>query len=96
MHGLEPVAGVGKRAPHDGRERIGEIALFQRLAQVDVDRRRRGIGGGGTDLAMSFGLARGLSRGKRGETRLPKANRTPLAAVARARPQRESPKITPF
>ena len=39
VHRLEPVAGVGKRAAHDGRERIGEIALLERLAQVDVDRR---------------------------------------------------------
>ena len=41
MHGLQPIAGVGKRAAHDGGERIGEIALLQRVAQVDVDRRGR-------------------------------------------------------
>ena len=41
MHGLQPVARVGQRAAHDGRERIGEIALLERVAQVDVDRRRR-------------------------------------------------------
>ena len=41
VHGLEPVAGVGKRPAHDGGERIGEIALLERIAQVDVDRHRR-------------------------------------------------------
>ncbi len=41
MHGLQSVAGVGKRPAHDGRERIGEIALLERVAQVDVDRDRR-------------------------------------------------------
>ena len=41
MHGLQPVARVGKRAAHDGGERIGEIALLERVAQIDVDRRRR-------------------------------------------------------
>ena len=35
MHGLQAVAHVGQRAMHDGRERVGEIALFQRLAQID-------------------------------------------------------------
>ena len=35
MDGFEPVAGVRQRASHDGRQRIGEIALFQRLAQID-------------------------------------------------------------
>ena len=41
MHGLESVAGVGKRPSHDGRKGIGEIALLERIAQVDVDRDRR-------------------------------------------------------
>ena len=40
MHGLEPVARVGQRPAHDGRERIGEVALFQRVAQADVNGRR--------------------------------------------------------
>ena len=31
---LQPVAGVGQRAAHDGGQRIGEIALFKRLAKV--------------------------------------------------------------
>ena len=58
MHRLQPVAGVGQRAAHDGRERIGEIALFERVAQVDVDRRRgrrRGRWGGS---GHGLGLAR--------------------------------------
>jgi len=41
MHRLQPVARVGERAVHDGGERIGEIALLERIAQVDVDRDRR-------------------------------------------------------
>src|SRR5664280_2057720 len=36
VHRLEPVARVGQRAIHDGGERIGEIALFQRPAQRDL------------------------------------------------------------
>jgi hypothetical protein len=41
VHRLQPVAGVRQRAVHDGRERISEIALFQRIAQHDlVDFRR--------------------------------------------------------
>ena len=36
VHRLQPVARVRQRAVHDGRQRIGEIALFQRLAQRDV------------------------------------------------------------
>ena len=35
MHRLEPVAHVGERAMHDGRQRICEIALFQRLAEIN-------------------------------------------------------------
>ena len=35
MDRLQPVAHVGQRAVHDGRQRIGEIALLQRLLQVD-------------------------------------------------------------
>ena len=33
MHGFEPIARVGQRAVHDGRQRIGEIALLKRFAQ---------------------------------------------------------------
>ena len=36
VHRLEPIARVGQRAIHDGGERIGEIALFQRPAQRDL------------------------------------------------------------
>ena len=36
MHRLEPVARVRQRAVHDGGERVGEIALLQRLAQRDL------------------------------------------------------------
>ena len=36
VHGLEPVARIRQRAMHDGGERIGEIALFKRLAQRDL------------------------------------------------------------
>ena len=36
MHGLEPVPRVGKRAIHDRRERIGEVALLQRRPQRNV------------------------------------------------------------
>ena len=35
VHGLQPVARIRQRAVHDGRERIGEVALFQRLLQID-------------------------------------------------------------
>ncbi len=42
VHGLEPVAHVGERAVHDGRERVGEVALLERLAQVHrLDRPKR-------------------------------------------------------
>ena len=44
VHRLEPVARVGQRPVHDGGERVGEIALFQRFAQRDrlhVGRLRR-------------------------------------------------------
>ena len=36
VHRLQAVAGVRQRAVHDGRERVGEIALFQRIAQRDL------------------------------------------------------------
>jgi hypothetical protein len=35
MHRLQPVARVGERAVHDGGERVGEVALLERLAQRD-------------------------------------------------------------
>ena len=36
MHRLQAVAGIRQRAMHDGRERVSEIALFQRIAQHDL------------------------------------------------------------
>ncbi len=36
MHRLQPVAHVGQRARHDGRERVGKIFLAQNLAQLAV------------------------------------------------------------
>ena len=53
MHRLQPVARVGQRAAHDGGQRIGEIALFQRIAQVD--------GGSGSAGGGRWGLAMVLS-----------------------------------
>ena len=48
VHRFQPVAGVGQGASHDGREGIGEVALFERVAQIDrfgapAWRRRRDI-----------------------------------------------------
>ena len=38
---LQPVAHIGERALRDGGERIGEVALFKRILQLDrLDRRR--------------------------------------------------------
>ena len=34
MHRLQPVAHVGQRARHDGRQRIGQIALLERLSEL--------------------------------------------------------------
>ena len=42
VHGLQAVAHVGQRAVHDGGERVGEVALLQRLLEVD---RLDGAGG---------------------------------------------------
>jgi hypothetical protein len=36
MHGLKPVARIGKRTVHDGGEGVGEIALLERLAQRNL------------------------------------------------------------
>ena len=52
MHGLQSVASVRQRAAGNGRQRIGEIPLLQRLVQRDgfdaatVRRRREGFGHG--------------------------------------------------
>ncbi len=40
VYGLQPVAHIGQRAVHDGGERVGEVALFKRVLQLDrLDRR---------------------------------------------------------
>jgi hypothetical protein len=36
VHRLQPIARIRKRAIHDRGEGVGEIALFQRLAQSDL------------------------------------------------------------
>ena len=36
MHRLQAIARIRQRAVHDGRERISEIALFQRIAQRNL------------------------------------------------------------
>ncbi len=41
VHGLQPVARVRQRPVHDGGERVGEVALFERLAQRDFLRAGR-------------------------------------------------------
>ncbi len=64
MHGLQPVARVRQRAAHDGGERIGEVALLERLAQVDFDRLRAAAEGEAERRGPWGGLARPLSRGK--------------------------------
>jgi hypothetical protein len=35
VHRFQPIAGVGQGAAHDRREGIGEVALFERVAQID-------------------------------------------------------------
>ena len=41
VHRLQPVAHIGQRALRDGGERIGEVALFKRILQLDrLDGRR--------------------------------------------------------
>ena len=36
MHGLQPVARVRQRAPHDRRERVGKVALLKRLCSSTI------------------------------------------------------------
>ena len=48
VHRLQPIAGIGQRPPHNGRQSILEVALFERVAQIDVFgspawRRRRDV-----------------------------------------------------
>ena len=88
VHGLQPVAHIGQRAVHDGRQRIGEIALFERLFQVD----RLDVitaAGGRRNKAFSHcaGLAERLIRGKcrmgnAGHASSPSSQRAPGAAIA--------------
>ena len=69
VHRLQPVAHIGQRAVHDRRQRIGEIALLERLLQVDrfdviaaVGRRRQQALSHGSGLSEP--LIRGKPRGK--------------------------------
>ena len=50
MHRLEPVAHVGQRARHDGRERVGEIALAERIREL-----------GGANLSRAWSIGHKLS-----------------------------------
>ena len=68
MHRLEAVARVRQRPAHDGRERVGEIALLERVAQADVDRRRGRRRGRRSGFGHGLGLAWAQSRGKGGES----------------------------
>ena len=68
MHRLEPVARVRQRAVHDGRERIGEIALLERLAQRDFLHPLR-IRGNHFLVHVSLALARLRRLDKGGERR---------------------------
>ena len=63
VHGLQPVAHIRQRTVHDRRQRIGQIALLERLAQVDrldtafgaaLGRRRGRVFGHGYELAEAF------------------------------------------
>ena len=36
MHRLQAVAGIRQRAMHDGRKRVGEVTLLERIAQHDL------------------------------------------------------------
>ena len=74
---LQPVAHVGQRPVHDGRQRIGEIALFERLLQVDrfdvvaaVEFRRH------RPFSHGVGLAEPLIRGKGNGIRFRKPSAT--------------------
>ncbi len=60
---LQPIARVGQRPVHDGRERVSEVPLFQRITQrnsLDIVIRRW------IDrFSHQAGLPHGLSRDKR-------------------------------
>ena len=36
MHRLQPVAHIGQRARHDRRQRVGQIALAERVGEIDI------------------------------------------------------------
>ncbi len=62
VHGLQAIAHVGQRAVHDGRQRVGEVALFQRIPEVD---RLDAVGAGQNRfVAHADGLARRAATGK--------------------------------
>ena len=64
VHGLQAVAHVGQRAVHDGRQRVGEVALLQRILQQD---RLDAVGTGQNwFVAHAIGLSRGAKRRKPG------------------------------
>ena len=61
MHRLQPVAGIGQRAAHDGGQRIGEVALFQRITEVDDSPAGPRGGGGSTVFTMRAGYRSGAA-----------------------------------
>src|SRR5690606_31902846 len=68
MHRLQPVADIRQRAVHDGRQRISEIALLERLLQVDrLDIVVFAAIGREHALSHESGLAEPAIRGKAGE-----------------------------
>ena len=64
VHRLQTIARVGKSPAHDGGERIGEIALLEGFAQIDVDRDGRRGRRRRNRFGHRWGLALSLSRGK--------------------------------
>ena len=60
VHRLQPVAHIGQRAVHDGRERVGEIALFERILQLDrldgCGSENRIVSHGGEVAGLALGL----------------------------------------
>ena len=64
VHGLEAVAHVGQRAVHDGGERVGEIALLQRILELD------GLDGGGRGENRGFGHGVGYRGWRAGSSAL--------------------------
>ena len=62
VHRLEAVAHVGQRAMHDGGERVCEVALFQRI--LEVDRLNRAWTRQNRFIAHDIGLPRAPCSGK--------------------------------